>query len=43
MQDSHFAVAGPLMGRGYKYKLDILALTVLDRSLALLRGFCGLL
>jgi hypothetical protein len=42
MRDAHFAVALPLMGKGYKYKLDILALAVLDRSLALLRGFCDL-
>jgi hypothetical protein len=42
MRDVHFAVALPLMGTGYEYKLDILALAVLDRSLALLRGFCDL-
>jgi hypothetical protein len=42
MRDAHFAVALPLTGRGYKYKLDILAMAVLDRSLALLRGFCDL-
>jgi len=42
IQDDHFAVALPLMGRGYKYKIDILALAVLNRSLALLRGFCDL-
>ena len=42
MRDVHFAVASRLMGTGYKYKLDILALAVLDRSLALLRGFCDL-
>jgi len=42
MRDAHFAVALLLMGKGYKYKLDILALAVVDRSLALLRGFCDL-
>jgi len=42
MRDAHFAVAQPLMGKGYKYTLDIFALAVLDRSLSLLRGFCDL-
>jgi hypothetical protein len=42
MREAHFAVALPLMGKGYKYTLDILALAVLSRSLALLRGFCDL-
>jgi hypothetical protein len=42
MRDAHFGVALRLMKKGCKFKLDILALAVLDRSLALLRGFCDL-
>ena len=42
IRNAHFAAALPLMRKGYSYKLDSLALAVLDRSLALLRGFCDL-
>lgn len=42
LREAHFTVVLPLMQKGHKYKLDIHAMAVVDRSLALLRGFCDL-
>ena len=42
LREAHFTVVMPLMQEGHKYKLDIHALAVIDRSLSLLRGFCDL-
>jgi hypothetical protein len=43
-RDEHFVIGSAFLGlKGSAlYKLDILAIAVLDRSLALLRGFCDL-
>ena len=42
VRETHFVAVLPLMQEGHKYKLDIHAMAVVDRSLALLRGFCDL-
>ena len=42
LRKAHFTVVLPLMQKGHKFKLDIHAMAVIDRSLALLRGFCDL-
>jgi hypothetical protein len=42
LREAHFTVVLPLVQKGHKYKLDIHAMAVIDRSLALLRGFCDL-
>ena len=42
LREAHFTAVLPLMQKGHKYKLDIHAMAVIDRSLALLRGFCDL-
>jgi hypothetical protein len=43
-RDEHFVIGSAFLGlKGSAlYKLDLLAIAVLDRSLALLRGFCDL-
>ena len=43
-RDEHFVIGSAFLGQqgSALFKLDILAIAVLDRSLALLRGFCDL-
>ena len=43
-RDEHFVIGSAFLGQqgSALYKLDLLAIAVLDRSLALLRGFCDL-